>query len=334
MTIELSICIPTYNRAFYLKQLIYSIIPQCFGGIEIVVSDNASTDETKAVIEEFQHSHTNIRYVRSEINVGADRNLLNAVSNAHGKYCWLMGSDDIIEPGGLNSVLNIIAKHPNLSGISVNFNTYTRDLTRVENAVLIAGGKLKADYLFDNIEECFSLLGLYFGYFSGQIINRRLWHDVVSREDVSSYCEGFLLVFLIGRILKVHPNWYYVNARCVGNRTGNDSILESMGFYQRQVIAHEVFERSLRAHFSPNTAVYRDVQNCALSTYILRDCVGYKSNNINYSALWSLILLYTRVYKSFYIYWIVVLPILITPNWAIRGIRVLYRLINKRRANA
>jgi abequosyltransferase len=333
MTIELSICIPTYNRAFYLKQLIHSIVMQRCDGIEIVVSDNASTDETKAVIEEFQHSHTNIRYVRSEINVGADRNLLNAVRIAHGKYCWLMGSDDIIEPDGINSVMNIISKHSNLAGISVNFNTYTRDLIFVENAVSIAGGKLQEDYLFDNIEECFSRLGLYFGYFSGQIINRRLWDDVVSRKDISTYCEGFLLVYLIGEILKAHPSWYYVNERCVGNRTGNDSILESIGFYKRQVIAHEVFERALRAHFPSNSTAYCDVQNCALSTYIVRDCVGYKSNNIDYSTLWLLILLYTRVYKSFYIYWIVVLPILLTPNWVIRGARGIYRVVNNRRTN-
>ena len=327
MQFKLSICIPTFNRSYYLNQLIRSILLQNNDNIEIVISDNASTDETMSLIRGFQANHNNISYFRCDSNVGADRNLLRAVSVARGEYCWLMGSDDVVEPFAVQAVLSILGQHANLAGMSVNLNIYTRELVLQKNAVSVAGGKLTVDRLFHDRDECFTRLGLYFGFFSGQIINKRLWADTIANSEVHRHCTGFILVYIIGLMLKANPEWYFLSARCVGNRTGNDSILDEVGFYQRQVIAHKEFERTISALFPKNSAVYRNVLKLALSTYIVRDCVGYKADGIDVFTLWKLTKLYTKIYKSFIFYWRAIFPIIISPRWAIKELRRVFGMV-------
>ena len=112
MAIQLSICIPTYNREKYLKQLLDCIERQLQdiekNIVEICVSDNASTDNTKQVIQQYQQKYNNITYFRWDKNMGADMNYLKVVEIAHGKYCWLFGSDDFMIDGAIKKMLEQI----------------------------------------------------------------------------------------------------------------------------------------------------------------------------------------------------------------------------------
>lgn len=110
----LSICIPTYNRAHYLSDALESVVSQFNESdiaeqVEIVVSDNASTDGTEAVVKSFQDRFGNIRYLKNEINLGFDRNVRNVISNAAGLYCWTLGDDDVICGGSLRTVLDYLS---------------------------------------------------------------------------------------------------------------------------------------------------------------------------------------------------------------------------------
>jgi len=90
--ILLSICIPTYNRADYLDKAILSIInSNGFGDqVEIVISDNCSTDNTENLCNQLAKKYTNIKYYRhlkpTDI---ADRNFIHAMSLASGEYIKL-----------------------------------------------------------------------------------------------------------------------------------------------------------------------------------------------------------------------------------------------------
>ena len=112
MAIQLSICIPTYNREKYLKQLLDCIEKQLQdiekNIVEICVSDNSSTDNTQSMISEYQQKYNNITYFRWDKNMGADMNYLKVVEIAHGKYCWLFGSDDLMLDGAIKKMLEEI----------------------------------------------------------------------------------------------------------------------------------------------------------------------------------------------------------------------------------
>ena len=69
---KVSIIIPTCNRAAYLKLAIESILEQGYQDFEIIVTDNASTDNTEVVVSDFKNEK--IRYFKNEENIGVVKN--------------------------------------------------------------------------------------------------------------------------------------------------------------------------------------------------------------------------------------------------------------------
>jgi abequosyltransferase len=105
----LSVCIPTFNRAGFLRECLASL---CQDGVdknmfEVVVSDNESSDSTVAVLEEFSNILP-LRYVVQSENIGMDRNFDAVVALAQGEYCWLLGSDDAVEFYGLQKLMDAL----------------------------------------------------------------------------------------------------------------------------------------------------------------------------------------------------------------------------------
>lgn len=96
--IILSYCIPSYNRSLYLYKCLVSIASQATKFSEIVVIDDCSEEDIDNVISKFKLNYpkVNIFYKRNRNRLGFDRNLIKCVKNARGKYCWLVGNDDII----------------------------------------------------------------------------------------------------------------------------------------------------------------------------------------------------------------------------------------------
>lgn len=112
----LTISIPTFNRADLLARLVNSIVTQRgFGpSVELLICDNCSPDNTSDVVQQFQKSAPSIRYERSDSNIGPDRNFLKCFSAANGKYVWIIGDDDVIEPGGISFLLSFLVEEYDL----------------------------------------------------------------------------------------------------------------------------------------------------------------------------------------------------------------------------
>jgi abequosyltransferase len=109
----LTIAIPTYNRARYLRELLSVLFDQLISEprVELIISDNASPDETPDVIAEFQQRGLRLRNIRNETNIGADCNFLQCFEQARGKYVWIFGDDDILPSGSLTVVLKLLATY-------------------------------------------------------------------------------------------------------------------------------------------------------------------------------------------------------------------------------
>lgn len=105
----LSICIPTYNRAIYLEEALKNITrDKAFGEeVEIVISDNASTDDTQLITEKYIDQYNNIRYYRNEKNI-RDRNFILALSRGNGKYVRLFNDTLRFKEGALSKMLEVI----------------------------------------------------------------------------------------------------------------------------------------------------------------------------------------------------------------------------------
>jgi len=107
---KLSICIPTYNRSSHLANLLTSLITQIAASgrgseIEVLVSDNCSTDNTPDITDEHKDQ---IRYWRNSENIGPDANFLKLFSEAVGQYIWLPGDDDAVRDDTIVYILRMI----------------------------------------------------------------------------------------------------------------------------------------------------------------------------------------------------------------------------------
>lgn len=112
----LSICVPTFLGAPYLRVLLSNLALQDrIEEVEIIVSDNASPDDTLDVIDEFRQKLNRLRYFRNDQNVGFRRNLIKAVEQASGEYIWLFGDDDAPRVGAVAYILTLIdSLHPDV----------------------------------------------------------------------------------------------------------------------------------------------------------------------------------------------------------------------------
>lgn len=107
----LSLCIPIYNRLEYLKRMLERFLEDKIlfeETIDLLISDNCSTDDLESCVNEFKSKGLKITYNRNQKNLGPDRNFLYCFNHAKGKYCWLLGSDDIPVKGFLNSLVTVL----------------------------------------------------------------------------------------------------------------------------------------------------------------------------------------------------------------------------------
>ncbi len=89
-----SIGMPIYNEATFLEEALESLVSQSYTNIEILISDNASTDGTAAICERYASSHEQISYQRHSENIGAAANFQHVRSGAKGEFfMWAAGHD-------------------------------------------------------------------------------------------------------------------------------------------------------------------------------------------------------------------------------------------------
>ena len=111
----LSICIPTCTRQGWLEKCLAATLPQVealpAGQVEVVVSDNASVDQTWPALQALAAAHPCLRVRRNAEN-NLTENFNSVVLEARGEYAWLMGDDDAPMPGAVARVLAEVQAHP------------------------------------------------------------------------------------------------------------------------------------------------------------------------------------------------------------------------------
>ena len=107
-----SVCIPTFNSAKYLKECIDSVLAQTFTDFEIVVVDNHSSDETLSIIQEYAKRDLRFRVICNERNIGAIPNFNRCIEIAQGDWIKFVHSDDLIAPRCLEEMLAVSKRNP------------------------------------------------------------------------------------------------------------------------------------------------------------------------------------------------------------------------------
>ena len=101
-----SVCIPTYQGAPYIEAAIRSVLAQTYTNFELIVVDDASPDNTCAVVERIQDPR--LRIVRHATNAGAEGNWNRCLAEARGKYVKLFPQDDLLHPDCLTKQVKVL----------------------------------------------------------------------------------------------------------------------------------------------------------------------------------------------------------------------------------
>jgi glycosyltransferase involved in cell wall biosynthesis len=110
---RVSVIIPAYNAARYLPEAIESALAQSYQDFEILIFDNASTDETPDVVAGYRDPR--IRYTRNEANFGFSGSVARAFAQARGEFAAVLGADDIWYPDFLAASSAALDKQPSAS---------------------------------------------------------------------------------------------------------------------------------------------------------------------------------------------------------------------------
>jgi glycosyltransferase involved in cell wall biosynthesis len=169
----LSINIPTYNRAKFLPILLDSLaadIRELGPVVEINIIDNASTDNTQAVVGEISKTLT-LNYQRNPENIGGLANIHRAHRVGCGQYVWVIGDDDYLRPGQLKRIVGELRRSPGVVLLSSERHTAAgRVVGRTEF------GNSDIRLTKDSPEFNISMIDNFIGFISVNIMKRE-WVD-------------------------------------------------------------------------------------------------------------------------------------------------------------
>jgi len=133
----LSVCIPAYNRAHYLRELLDSVFAQDFTDFEVVICEDYSPErqEIATIAREYSLRPQRLQYFENEKNLGYDGNLRNLLQRASGEFCFFMGNDDVMCPGALQNVASITKKFPNVGVILKSYGIFYETPGRVTQEI-------------------------------------------------------------------------------------------------------------------------------------------------------------------------------------------------------
>jgi len=228
--ISLSICIPTYNFGKFIGQTLDSIIPNLREGIEVIILDDGSTDNTDIEVEKRLTQNNQIKYHKQGFKGGIDKDIAKVISLSKGEYCWLFSADDLMLPGSVDKILNILPTGYDVFLCEQFLCDYNMNI-------------IKRYSIFKNInrQEKFDLSDIkqrkryfkealnteaFFSFLAGPIFKKTVWDN---SEDIP---ESFYKTSwgLAGRLLSQVPKGlivYYLNETLLLKRSGNDSFLNN-----------------------------------------------------------------------------------------------------------
>lgn len=125
---RVSVCMATYNGAAHVEEQIASILPELKDGDELVIVDDASTDDTAEVIE--QIGDQRIRLIRSAVNRGYVKTFEAALTASQGDYVFLSDQDDVWIPGRIDSMVAAL-QHADV--VASNFGYFGQAPRRIES---------------------------------------------------------------------------------------------------------------------------------------------------------------------------------------------------------
>lgn len=314
--LRLSICIPTYNFGQFIGAALDSILEQWEPGVEIVVLDSGSTDNTPAVVGKLAQAHPCLAYHRVSEKGGIDRDLSRVAEMAAGDYYWFFSADDVMEEGALHRVLAELKDNYDVYLCKHRNSTITMTLVHAEHPVLdlpkdsaydFKDSRQRLDYFKHAVTT-----EAFFSFMGSLIVRKRTWTSVPLNEAFVGSCWAH-----VARLFELMSSGFtlkYLSVPLLNRRGDNDSFSDR-GMVRRYAIAIDGYHRLAEHFWGAKSEEAFHVRRVLRTEFKLRSFLTAKSlctKDPSREDLRLLNSLVTRTYSDW--------------SWIALGVRVIYRV--------
>ena len=183
---KLSICIPTFNREKFLTICLKNLIPQVMNkeNVEVIVVDNASTDNTQSIMNAFISQHSNIHYYRNEKNYGYSGNQVKCIEYANGQYTAILSDDDVYTDNLVEDILNIVNKRE-YSFIALNYFSFLESIDKPRKSNFAPLHDVTFNRAYDILN--YPSVGHFSGFIFNSLIAKKTLKEMLQKHSVKEY---------------------------------------------------------------------------------------------------------------------------------------------------
>ena len=307
----LSIAIPTYNRAGILNHALELLVSQLIDlkGVELIISDNNSADNTRAIMESWKSRYPSLISVfYQKSNTGFYGNFRKCKELAKGKYIWILSDDDHVVNGAIEKVYSVL-----------------RDCSP---DVLFLDNKLEADSIEKSkctLDELVLKKNLRLTLISATIFQNSLTCD-------AEVFEQFRRSSFIGFALLISIRSKSTTATILSNKIFNERKARPGGYNYYKVFVIEMsdifkYMNSVSYKKEGINAIKRNILlKLILKRYVYQKLYGKLDGSLKTFSIPMINKLIHKYYKSFLSYWLLFLPLTLLP-----GFHKSSKIINKSR---
>lgn len=283
-----SVIVPNYNYARYLPMRIESILNQTFTDFELILLDDASTDESISVLEKYCNNKYVSHFVINEQNTGSPfQQWMKGILLSRGKYVWIAEADDLADPNFLKTCVQLAEKEETTSIcyvgsllIDANGNISRKDINHWGNR------KKKESQCFDGMQ--YATHNMYWKNYpvnaSSVLFSKRYALELTgSTFQHMRYCGDYLFWFemcLKGKVIEIYKNLNYFRQH--SRKVTNTSHKEGRGIIEDIQIVH-IMDTKL-----PNLSSYkRRLRYGLLYRKIKRLSIGKQQKEFLYRTLFN-----------------------------------------------
>ncbi len=306
MTKLLTIAVPTYNRADCLELLLNTLVDECVGFgdlIDIIVSDNASTDRTQTVISRFLERWPSCIAIRYAENLGPDENFCGCIDKMQSKYFWIIGDDDLPKAGFIQLLCaKLMSEAPDL----VYFGSeWVSVINGPEQGIQI--GPLPVKRL--SAEDFASKVNIWMTFISGMVVRLDNLRVVMHPETVRRWKSTSLVQLgWVYAQLRYGKCFLYIESSCILATAGNTG-----GYAVIKVFADN-FPRITQETFGTEAPQTRRIISRAVADFLPGLIWKVRFDNIGSFLREDSYLAVRNRLSNYILFWIFVAPIMTLPK--------------------
>jgi abequosyltransferase len=314
----LTIIIPTYNRSVCLTLLLKTLAFELIGledDVNVVIGDNASTDDTPIVVEGFLAAYPSAQVLRHSENLGPEENFCRCIDQVKTRHFWIIGDDDLPKKGVLVQIINLIKREdPDLIYLNSEWLPHIESADDGDCVSILTSKAITS-------EEFARHVNVWITFISGTIVNLTRLYELNPGISTRRF-SGTSLVQLswVLPILMSGSNFLVILERCVLATSGNTG-----GYHLIKVFGTN-FPSIVDSVCGPNTTERRLILGALAWDYmpglIWMGRFVYPDKFLKEDLLTSL-----KPLRPLLPYWLINLPLATLPQLLALPFWIFYRLL-------